>query len=142
MTKILIAVDGSDNSNRAVQYVIAMAQRNIPLELHILNVEAPAIHYGEIDVYVGKDKLEKMQREAGERALQPARALLDAAGVPYQAHVFIGEAGKSIAEQASQLGCDEIVMGTRGLGALSTLLLGSVATKVIHHAHVPVTLVK
>jgi nucleotide-binding universal stress UspA family protein len=47
-----------------------------------------------------------------------------------------------IAEVGRQENCDAIVMGTRGMGAVSGLVLGSVATKVIHLADVPVTLVK
>jgi nucleotide-binding universal stress UspA family protein len=47
-----------------------------------------------------------------------------------------------IARFARERGCDQILMGTRGLGAIGSLLLGSVATKVIHLADVPVLLVK
>jgi nucleotide-binding universal stress UspA family protein len=56
--------------------------------------------------------------------------------------VLVGHIGQTIARRADELGCDGIVMGTSGRGALGNLLLGSVATKVIHHAKVPVTLVK
>ena len=48
----------------------------------------------------------------------------------------------TIADCARDLQCDAIVMGTRGLGAIQTLLLGSVAVKVIHLADQPVTLIK
>jgi hypothetical protein len=66
---------------------------------------------------------------------------LDAAGVPYVHHISVGDPAEVIAEFAKQKGCDQIVMGTRGLGATG-LLLGSVTTKLIHLSDVPVLLVK
>ena len=47
-----------------------------------------------------------------------------------------------LAKRAEELGCDEIIMGTRGMGAIGNLVMGSVATKVVHLAGIPVTLVK
>jgi len=49
---------------------------------------------------------------------------------------------ETIAEFAVSCGCDQIVMGTRGMGSLEGLLLGSITTKVLHLVRVPVTLVK
>ena len=47
-----------------------------------------------------------------------------------------------IADSAEREGCDAIVMGTRGMGSIGSLMLGSVATKVVHLTKLPVTLVK
>lgn len=71
-----------------------------------------------------------------------ARKLLDAAGVKYQHRIGVGDAAETIAAYAKEKGCDQIVMGTRGMGSVSNLLLGSVATQVIHLSPVPVLLVK
>ena len=57
-------------------------------------------------------------------------------------HVEIGDPGETIASYASAHGCDEIVMGTGGIGTIGNLLVGSVATKVIQLANMPVMLVK
>jgi nucleotide-binding universal stress UspA family protein len=54
----------------------------------------------------------------------------------------VGPLGPSIAGFAKQLGCDTIIMGTRGMGSVTGALLGSVSTDVIRCADVPVTLVK
>lgn len=67
---------------------------------------------------------------------------LAAAGVPHKAKVVIGDAPHEIVEYAKAYHCDGIVMGTRGLGNVATLVLGSVAHKVLHLTHIPVTLVK
>jgi nucleotide-binding universal stress UspA family protein len=53
-----------------------------------------------------------------------------------------GQVAKTIADVAREEGVGQIVMGTRGLGGVQGLLLGSVATQVIHLAEVPVTLIK
>ena len=146
MSTLLVAVDGSASSLHAVQYVIDRTQRDGALTIHVLNVQAPLSDYGAFSVRgleaVLEAKLVPLQQQAGERALQPARAMLDAAGLAYTPHVLIGPVAETIAAQATQLGCDGMVLGTRGMDALSTLVLGSVAMKVLHHASVPVTLVK
>ena len=70
-------------------------------------------------------------------------SLCPVTGQPDFAHLVIDYApGETIVAFAEDVGADEIVMGTRGLGGLAGLLLGSVATEVISLAKVPVTLVK
>jgi nucleotide-binding universal stress UspA family protein len=88
------------------------------------------------------DELARMEAEWSEAAIAPARAILDQAGVRHQGHAIQGEVAQSVARLAEELGCDQIVMGTRGLSTLGDLLMGSVATKVLHLATVPVTFVK
>ena len=75
-------------------------------------------------------------------ALRFAEAALEQAAVPFTAHAEVGHLGETIAQRADDLGCDLIVMGAHGRGALADLLVGSTATKVIHLARVPVLLVK
>ncbi len=71
-----------------------------------------------------------------------ADATARAAGIGCVRHVRIGHPGEEIAACAAEQGCDAIIMGTRGMSAAAGLLLGSVATKVVHLAPVPVTLVR
>ena len=75
-------------------------------------------------------------------ALKKAMQKLDAAKVKYHYHIGVGEEAEVICQYAKEKGCDQIFMGTRGLGSVSDLVLGSVATKVIHLSPVPVLLVK
>lgn len=60
----------------------------------------------------------------------------------YVFHIGVGDAADTIVKYAQEKGCSQIVMGSRGLGAVSGLILGSVATKVIHLTDIPVLLVK
>jgi nucleotide-binding universal stress UspA family protein len=85
-----------------------------------------------------------MQAAAAEagKILEPAEKLLKDAGVSYTTEAVCGPAGTVIAERADKGGYAGVVMGTRGMGAVKTLVLGSVANQVVHLAHVPVTLVR
>ena len=141
MRKALVPVDGSPNSDRAVQHVVDLAGYNPALEVCLLNVQ-PEIGEGEVRSFLKKEEVEAMQISKGGDVLVSARAILDAAKVRYEPQVLIGPVAETIARTALEQNCDGIVMGTRGLGAVAGILLGSVTTKVIHLADVPVTLIK
>ncbi|WP_333839089.1 universal stress protein [Pelomicrobium sp.] len=142
MPKLLVPVDGSENSLRAVDFVIKKAGwYREPVEIHLLNVQPPIVS-GNVTMFISQDQLNDYYQEEGLKALASARAKLDAARVPYKHHILVGDPAEMITRFARERGCDQILMGTRGLGAIGSLLLGSVATKVIHLADVPVLLVK
>ncbi len=140
MLKALVPVDGSENADRAVHHVVKLIRDREPLEVHLMNVQAP--FHGDVSTFVGKKTLDDYHREQGEQALASAKRILDEAGVKYAVHISVGPAAETIIEFSRRLKVDKIVMGTRGLGGLAGLLLGSVATEVIKLADVPVTLVK
>ena len=74
--------------------------------------------------------------------MRPAIELASAASVPWTSDVLVGDTASMIVKRAEELNCDGIVMGTRGMGAIGNLVMGSVATKVVHLTKLPVTLVK
>ena len=78
----------------------------------------------------------------GHHALKSAQEILKAAGMAHHAHLRRGDTATAIVALADKLGCDTIVMGSRGLGAISGLALGSVTRKVLHLSHLPVICVK
>lgn len=141
MLKLLVAVDGSDSSNRAVAHLTKRVQvYKGGVEVHLLNVQHPLPSL--VASHVPQASLDKHHEEEGMACLKSAMKKLDAAGVKYTHHIAVGDPAETIARFAKEKGCDEILMGTRGHGTTATLLLGSVATKVMHHVDVPVTLVK
>jgi nucleotide-binding universal stress UspA family protein len=140
MIKVLVPVDGSENALRAVEKAVAWLRDRGPFELHLLNVQ-PALGGG-VSTFVGSAVVKDFHKEEGEKALAAARALLDKQGIPYKLHITVGPAGESVAGFARKLGCDGIIMGTRGMGKVKGAVLGSVSTDVIRCADVPVTLVK
>ena len=145
MNRILVPVDGSAHADRALHHALKLAlvlvKAGVATELDLLNVQTPIVD-GEVLVYVGEERAKEHAMKAGERALESARRVLAEAGFPFQAKVEIGEVAEVIATHVQKHQITEVVMGTRGLGSVSGLVLGSVATKVIHLVDVPVTLVK
>ena len=142
MHKLLIPVDSSDNAMRALEYAIRLAKEHGPMELVIVYAHEPPIIYGEIEIYLPEEKAKELLRKHSEDILRPAIEKAKGAGVTFTSQVLIGNIPKSIVSCAETLACDGIVMGTRGMSAIGNLVMGSVATKVIHLTRLPVTLVK
>ena len=143
MLKFLVPVDGSDSSLRAVEQLSGkLGWFKEPVEIYLLNVQPPVPYGGRVSSVVGRDKLDQYHKEEGMAALKPAMQKLDAARLKYHHHILVGDGAEEICRYAKDKGIDQIYMGTRGLGKVSGLVLGSVATKVIHLAPVPVLLVK
>lgn len=139
--KILLPVDGSPISDRAVRHVIALLQGCDGHTVFLINVQAP-IDAPEVRSHMPASEIEAMQETRGGDALVTARALLDAAGVAYTPEVLLGPVAETIARFASEQGCDQIVIGSRGLSAIGSVLMGSVTPDLVALTNLPVTLVK
>jgi nucleotide-binding universal stress UspA family protein len=137
---ILVAVDGSDCSDRAVQYALRLVAAGLSTELHLLNVQ-PNLSGG-VSTFVSRDQIESHHREEGNKALVSAVAIAKNASVPAKVHIGVGRQGEIVADFARKLDAGLVVLGTRGHTGLAGVLLGSVAQDVIAHTSVPVTLVK
>ena len=140
--KILIPIDGSDAANRAVDHVIAIAAwlKEAP-QLYLLNVQWK-LASGNVKLFINQDTINEYYREQGMAALVDARARLDKAGLAYSYHISVGTPAEAIVQYADEQSVDQIVMSAHGEGKLSTLLLGSVVSKVVHLAKMPMLLVK
>jgi nucleotide-binding universal stress UspA family protein len=139
--RILVPVDGSAGALRAVKHAAALGARS-GVEVVLLNVQPPMPLYGMVRAYLRESQYRAACDALAKKALDPAARILKRARVAHRLHVMYGEPGQTIAAAVRARKCGSIVMGTRGQGAVGNLLLGSVATKVIHLAKVPVTLVK
>ncbi len=142
MNKILIPVDGSSASLRALKVAVALAKLPPDASLHLVHVHEEPLIYGEIAVYVPRAKMEALQHAHSEGILDSAEAELRDSEVRHTREVLTGPIAPTIAEHAERLGCDAIVMGRHGKTALGELLMGSVAMKVLHATKLPVMLVR
>lgn len=140
--KIFVPIDGSSCAGRALRHALRLARGRDDCILHIAHAHDEPLIYGEIAVYVTREKMDAWLREESERVLAAAEAVLKEARVRCEKHALVGPVARVLAERAASLGCDAIVMGTHGRTALANILIGSTATKVIHFSDIPVTLVK
>jgi nucleotide-binding universal stress UspA family protein len=140
--KVLLPVDGSEHSLNAVKYVVRLAKENGPVAIRLLNVYQEPVHLGDVGLALTREQLDEVQRKHCDPALAASERLLREAGVPFERETSVGQVPVAIVLRAQDAGCDAIVMGTRGAGALPNLLMGSVAWKVVQLSKVPVTLVK
>ena len=144
-SKVLVPVDGSPASLRALDFAIEMTGQNPDTSLVLLNVQnisAMDLADGDMaDAAMGSD-WQEAHSQASAKALKEAVGKAEAAGIGFKSIVRTGQTAEAIAQAAHDEGVGHIVMGTRGLGSIQGLLLGSVAMKVIHLAQVPITLLK
>jgi nucleotide-binding universal stress UspA family protein len=141
MRKYLVPVDGSKAALRALQQALALARLE-GASIHLVHVHEEPLIYGEIAVYVPREKMEALQRTHSEAILAEAEAELRDSGVSYTKETLVGPIAQTIARRAESLGCDAIVMGRHGKTALGDMLVGSVAMKVLHASRLPVMLVR
>ena len=141
MKKLLVAFDGSNSAVRALRHAIAVAQEHPSVSIHLVVAYEDPI-YTDTAVSFPYEAFVEMEVARGAKVLERGVKLLTEAGVPYATEILRGPIASTIAERAEALRCDSIVMGTRGMTAFKNLVLGSVATKVIHASQLPVTLVK
>jgi nucleotide-binding universal stress UspA family protein len=145
--RILVPVDGSPSAANAVNYAVGLAAREAAtsLEVHLLNVQEAPVPIAETfghDAAEVATRLARAARVAGADLLANPAKLLESAKIRVHSSVLIGDPASCIAEYVDKYRCDAVIMGTRGLGAITGIVLGSVAAKVVHLVRVPVTLLK
>jgi len=141
ISRILVAVDGSKNADRAFEYAAYMAKQCEADRLFIINViegfgrnlrtwEKHDSSVKEIRQN-SKELLKKYKSKAISQAFTTAEIITTA-----------GNPGEEILRVAEKEKMNTIVMGSRGLSTVSKLLLGSVSHNVLHNAKCPVTIVR
>jgi len=141
MNRILVPIDGSASSNHALATSLQWFKGMPGLKLHVLTVQPP-IASGNVKRFISADTLKLYYEEEAEKILAPVREQLAGENLDVQFDWRVGHIAETIIEYAKETECTHIVMGTRGMGGFSNLLLGSIATKVLSLTNVPVTLVK
>ena len=140
--KMLIAVDGSEHARRAIEAAARLARQMQTVEVVLLNVADAMVFYGELPPF-DIEAVERAQRQHQEKLLAEAEAHARACGLQkVLTQSAVGLAAQEILRVADERGVDQIVMGTHGRGVVGSLLLGSVAQRVVHQAKVPVLLVR
>ncbi|HSN20541.1 MAG TPA: universal stress protein [Usitatibacter sp.] len=140
--KILLAADNSAFTRRAARHLVThLSWFAQPPEVLVLHVHPP-IPYPGAAAKAGREAIDQYLREDSEAALRVATKELDKAKVAYEATWVTGNVAEQIAAAVKKKKVDLVVMGSHGEGALSNLVLGSVATKVIATVKAPVLIVR
>ena len=139
--KILVAVDGSDISLRAVKHVIALNRELArPAKVTLLAVDPPP--FPGVERRIGANATRQLHEESLESMLRDARRSLSRAKLELTERAEVGEIAETILKVAKQDGADLIVLGSHGRSAVKGILLGSVSSKVLAQSEVPVTIVR
>ena len=137
MKNIILAVDGSEYSNRALQFAKTLAER-FEATLWLVHIFP---HTSDLLGYEDYEKFYSKRKAGGQVLLDDARQQLGITGLNLREELQEGPEAESILNIAKNCQTDLIVMGTRGHGTLKGLLVGSVSRKVIHHSSCPVMVV-
>ena len=141
MLKILLPIDGSEAALDAVRHALDMVAAGLHASFVLVNVQEPATLY---ELVVARDAptLERVADGAGRHALEPAEALIKVTGTPYESEVVTGDPVAELVDAAERYGCEAVVMGARGVGAVRSALIGSVSQSLLHRLPLPITIVR
>jgi nucleotide-binding universal stress UspA family protein len=143
MPGIIVGVDGSGHSQRALEWAIGEAAvRRAPLTVLTVHQEVAAAGYWGYPVpYPGDDDLLEQDRKMALEETDSALEKADRGSRPPSVTVraVTGLPAEALLQAAE--GADMLVVGSRGNGGFKRLLLGSVGVQVTHHAHCPVVVI-
>lgn len=141
--KVLVSIDGSKHSVKAVEYLIKHADMfaSKGSSLVVLHVEAEAIP-PEVTQYIPKKTINEWYADQAKKAVKSAVTKLDAAGIKFKLVQKIGHVADTILEEAKTSKAEMIVMGSHGHGSLMSLVMGSITTQVLSQAKQPVLIIK
>jgi len=143
LKKILIATDGSETSMRAANMAVSIGKASGAslTAVYVLDVHRLAQLPGYAAMPGIKDNLMELMLKEGGEALEEIGDMARDANVAYERVVVEGDPGEELLKLCSDQGFDLIVLGSIGKSGLTKFLLGSVAEKVVRHAHIPVLVV-
>lgn len=136
--RILLAVDGSENSIRATEEAVKIASLIPECKIEILYVADLSKVKNEILHSQGKEELEYTRR----KKIAPIEEIIKLKNIPCELVILHGYPGPTIIDYANKEKSDLVVLGSRGLNYLQEMVLGSVSHKVVKGVHCPVLIVK
>ncbi len=139
-SKILVPVDGSENSLRALDQALFLAKvaGSGVTAMHI--IENPPTVYVESQKLLN-DVMAKYRIESA-KVLDKCKQIAEKSGIAIDTVIAEGDPASNITGYAHKENFDIIVIGSRGLGRFKEVVLGSVSSKVLHHAKCSVLVVK
>lgn len=141
MEKILVPVDGSENSKKALMEAKKIGSL-LNSEITIMNVVKDIVAHPYIANQDYGIKTNEGLMELGKALLEDSVKLVGDFPGEVKTKLKYGDPGRAIIEEANEGDYDLIVMGSRGLGAFSRVMLGSVSNKVVNHVKINTLVIK
>ncbi len=139
MNKILIPVDGSKNSDMAVNHAVKTYGQDPSVHFHLCNVQ-PTL-YRHIGKFLSKQAINEWHAERATLAAASVSAYLEKQGLNYSFSYVCGDKGTAIRDEATRLECNRIVIGTSKKNSLSRLFENSTTAKLLEISDIPVEVV-
>ena len=136
---ILVAYDGSEPAQKAVEYAV---REHPGEELILLRVVELADGYTDAGISLFQESLKERRKEAATELSEDVLELLDTETVEYDTETVVGDPAREIVAYAEEHDVDHVIVGSHGRKGVSRVLLGSVAEKIVRRAPVPVTVVR
>ncbi len=138
--KILLATDGSKDAELAAKAAVDLSKRT-GAELHVVHAWRPLPHYAYPSLV--PEGYQPPYEEGACKILEAQVGRIEEAGISVaEAHLVTGRPADAILDLGDQIGAGLIVVGSRGLGPVKRLLVGSVSESIVHHAKCPVLVVR
>lgn len=129
MNEIIVPICDAGDAPWAVSQALAL-YRQAPARIHLINVQRPLPKH--VAQFFNRNDLREFHEEAGMRVLEPARRMLDEAGVPHEDHVLVGHQAETIVRFAEDHHCQQVVVDAPPRNVLSMFGLGSIGSQVRH----------
>ena len=136
LKKVLLAYDGSENSRKALEWLLNFAPQTTILTVIVKVLEFPGY------IESGLDEVVKLMRENQEEQMEKLTEVFTQKELAAKTIVLDGDPAARLIEYATKERVDLVICGTRGMGGFESLLLGSVAHKLVTHSPVPVLVIK
>jgi len=135
--KILVPLDGSKNSFRGLDEAISLAKKNSASITGLFVIQAYPTEIGVLRTAIGK-ALSKQSKNF----LSQAQKICKQNNIDFIDIIDYGDEGAKIVSYAKKNKCDMIIIGSRGIGGIKQLILGSTTNYVLHNSKIPVLVVK
>lgn len=145
MNKILVAVDGSENSLRIAKYAAGLAKSNPGLQMTVIHVGphcSDLFKTPGVCAWMSEEELEKHMQNHLSATVKKVLPVFEEAGLKPEIVGKKGDPATEICKYAREGGFDHVIIGSHGFGGIKEYMLGSVSHKVIHLCPVNVVLVK
>jgi nucleotide-binding universal stress UspA family protein len=141
---IVVGTDGSDTAAEAVRQAAELARIH-GARLHLVSAYSPTLRaklQAERELLPEEERWMASPGEQAERVLTEAAKAAEASGIAVETHSLPGDPAEVIIELAENLEAELVVVGNKGMTGITRFLLGSVPSKVAHHASCSVLIVR